>query len=567
MKQNVAVSIGQQLAARADATVNHEGGLAFTMQPLTRLYTRLCASLMGEQKFYADGATSDAKLVADIKAAAAVHPEGTLILMAFARQTMNIRSTPVYGLAVAAEIPACKPFVRRWTPEIVRRADEPGEVIASWVKRHGPIGSHGKKGGEHAFPNSLSRGLEDALDRFSEYHIAKYDRDGAVKMRDVISILRPKAKTPERNALYRFMRRGEVNAELLPKLAAKASLLQKKELDAEALELMARANVTWEVATSHFGRKPEVWNALTLPFMAGLRNVRNLLQLGAAEALEQVIGMLRDPDHVRRSRQLPFRFYSAYRVVESLHDVDATMRSRVTEAILEALTSSVANLPRLGGTTFITNDNSGSMSCGTISERSTVRRVDVCNLLGSIAHSMCDRSIVSVFGDEHAVVPLMRQDSILTNMAKLAGTDVGHSTNAYLAIRHLRETKTRVDRIILLSDMQCYDNGGDGEYSLAEELRKYKSSVNPDVYLYSVDLAGYGTAQFPKDERHVAMLAGWSERMFEFIPLFEEDGTQAVERILAWRPRSTQPVPATESASAVQPDDAGEADDASAGDE
>lgn len=413
---------------------------------------------------------------------------------------------------------------------------------------------------------SASSGLEDALANFGEYHIAKYDRDGAVKMRDVISIVRPKAATPERNALYRYMRRGTVDAELLPKLAAKAAFLQRKEFDAEARELMACADATWEVAISHFGRKAAVWNALTLPFMAGMRNLRNLLQVGADEALERMIAMLRNPEQVRRSRQLPFRFYSAYHVVESLHDVDAVKKTRVMDALLEALASSVANLPRLAGTTFVTMDNSASMS-STISAKSTVRRVDVCNLLGAIAHTMCDQAIASVFGEEHAVVPLMRQDSILTNMAKLAGTDVGCSTNAYLAIRHLRETKTRVDRIVLLSDMQCYDGAAQNyDSSLSDELRKYRSSVNPDVFLYSVDLAGYGTSQFPEGERRVAALAGWSERMLEFIPLFEADATQAVERILAWKPRSMQPVLVAESAPAAEADDAGEAE-GSAGDE
>jgi hypothetical protein len=56
------------------------------------------------------------------------------------------------------------------------------------------------------------------------------------------------------------------------------------------------------------------------------------------------------------------------------------------------------------------------------------------------------------------------------------------------------------------------------------------------VYLYSVDLAGYGTSQFPTDERRVALLAGWSERFLEFIPLFEQDETQAIERIARWTP-------------------------------
>ncbi|MDO8622208.1 MAG: TROVE domain-containing protein [bacterium] len=558
-KFSAPVSVGQQLRGRADATVNHEGGLAFKLDSRTRLYTRVASALMAERKFYETAQSADEALLADVRAVAATDPEFVLRLAAYARQVLNLRSVATVLLVEAAAIPGCKPFVRAWTPTIIRRADEPAEAIAYWVQRHGAIGAGGPQGGEHAFPNCLAKGLADALRRFDEYQFAKYDRDGSVKLRDVLRIVRPKPTTPTQAALYRYLVRGDIDAQLLPKLAAKAALLRKEAFDAEARDLAATAHATWEVLTSKFGTSAEVWNALQLPFMAGLKNLANLMRNGADEALDRVIAMLRDPNHVRRSKQLPFRFLSAYRVIDPA-DADATgwrqtselderiaghpRRAAVLEAVLSALESSVANLPRLGGVTFVTADNSASMT-NPISERSTVRHIDIANLLAAIAHHMSDEAICSVFGERHAVVPVIRKDSIVTNMRRLAGTDVGHSTNAWLAIRHLRETKTRVDRIILFSDMQCYDSTqaphmcwpeSVADQSLAEELRKYRSSVNPGVYVYSVDLAGNGTSQFPADERRVALLAGWSERFLEFVPLFEADGTQAIDRIARWTP-------------------------------
>jgi len=546
------MSVGQQLRDRADATANFEGGLAFELDPRTRLYTRVASALMAEKTFYTDAQATDAALLADVAAVAQIDPEFVLRLAAYARQVLNLRSVATVLLVEAAAIPACKPYVRRWTPEIIRRADEPAEAIAYWVKRHGAIGAGGPKGGEHAFPNCLAKGLADALRRFDEYQFAKYDRDGSVKLRDVLRIVRPKPRSDAEAALYRYLVRGELDATHLPKLAAKAALLRKEAFDAEARELAAKAHATWEVVTSKFGTSAEVWNSLHLPFMAGIRNLANLMRNGADEALDRVIAMLRDPNHVRRSKQLPFRFLSAYRAIDPA-EADAygfrqtaeadqriaghPRRAAVLEAIVSALESSVANLPHLGGVTFVTADNSGSMT-SPISERSTVRHIDIANLLAAIAHHMSDEAICSVFGESHRVVPVIRKDSIVTNMRRLAGTDVGHSTNAWLAIQHLRETGTRVDRIILFSDMQCYD-AGHGQWdseSLAAELRKYRSSVNPGVYVYSVDLAGHGTSQFPENERRVALLAGWSEKFLEFVPLFEADGTQAIDRIVRWTP-------------------------------
>lgn len=558
-KANTVLSISEQLSSRGDATQNHEGGLAFALDARSRLYTRAVASLIREDKFYTSAEQADAELVADVQAVAVVDPEFVLRLAAYTRQVMNIRSTPVAMLVQAAAIPACKPFVRKWTPAIVQRVDELTEVIAYWVVRHGAIGSSGAKGGEHAFPNSLTRGLQDALGQFDEYQYAKYDRDGRVTLRDALRILRPSPVGEAQSALFRYLVKGTVDAAHLPKLAAKAALLRKETLDAEALELADAAHITHEVLTSKFGSNAQTWNAIRfLPFMAGLRNLSNIMRTGADEALDRVLSMFRNPEHVRRSRQLPFRFFSAYKIIDSglRYDrrteslvVDRDIqnhprRAEVLEAIAAALESSLVNLPRLHGRTFITSDNSGSMS-DSLSEKSTVMRRDVANLLAAISHTLCDEAICSVFGDSHAVVPVIRKDSIFTNMAKFRNTHVGHSTNAYLAIRHLHETKTRVDRIVLFSDMQCYDSagrsspswGGYSDGSLAEELRKYRSSVNPSVFLHSVDLAGYGTSQFPQDERRVALLAGWSEKLIESLPLFEADGTQAVDRINGWEPR------------------------------
>lgn len=540
-KQNVAVSVGSRLAARPDATVNHEEGLAFTLDPRSTLHTRVVSSFVGEKQFYQSAEAGDQSLVDAVLAVAAIDPEFVLRLAAYARQVMHIRSTPIVLLAEAAAIPACKPFVRKWTPAIIQRADEPGEVIAYWVKRHGAIGSQGTTGGDHGLPDCLKKGIADALTRFGEYHFAKYDRDGSVKLRDVLRITHPKPSTPERSALYRYLVKGEIDATLLPKLAARAALLRKGEFDAEAQALAVTADATWEVVTSKFGTKPEIWNAAKLPFMAGIRNLANLLKAGALEALDRVIAMLQDPTHVQRSHQLPFRFYTAYRTVEALSGVDPLRKQRVLDALVVALELSVANLPRLSGVTFVTADNSGSMDHA-LSERSVVHYRDVANLLASIAHTMCEEAVTSVFGTNHVFVTPVRKDSVLTNMARFAAAGDSGGTNAYLTIRDLRERGTVVDRIILLSDMQCYDTQARADWcggpsgSLAEELVKYRSSVNPRVVLYSVDLAGYGTAQFPGDDKRVALLSGWSEKLLAFIPLFEGDGMQAVDQIAAWAP-------------------------------
>ncbi len=528
-KFNTVPTAASSVLGHPAATVNHEGGLAFELDVKTRLYTRVATSLVGEKKFYESGVQHDSALKADIAAVAATDPEFVLRLASYVRHELYLRSVPVLMLVEAARIPACKPFVRQWTPRIITRADQLTEAVAYWINQHGGIGDRQSNGGEHAFPNSLKKGLADAFACFDEYQLAKYDREGTVKLRDVLRVIHPAPAGAARAALYRYLLSGEISEEHLPLLTAKAKFTRKRELDAEARELASVACVTWEVLITQFGGSKESWEVVVpnMGYMAKLRNLRNFLQQRVE--LEPVLSHLTNAKAIRNSKQLPFRFFAAYREIEKQHGPEV---GDVLSALTQALELSTMNLPRLPGTSFIVVDNSGSMD-STLSEKSSVRYADVANLLGAIAHTMCDRAITGSFGTDFALVNVNRADSIMSNMRKFADADTkGMATNAYRCVQWLRERGHRVDRIIILSDMQCYSTHG--RNSLAEELLRYRSRVNPRAFVHSVDLAGYGTSQFAPDCPNVMLWAGWSERVLEAIRLSEEDKRQAIARIAEW---------------------------------
>jgi hypothetical protein len=111
-------------------------------------------------------------------------------------------------------------------------------------------------------------------------------------------------------------------------------------------------------------------------------------------------------------------------------------------------------------------------------------------------------------------------------------TEAGHSTNAWLAIQDLIDHKTYVDRILVFSDMQCYDSVSYySNRSMIETLKKYRSQVNPNCYMYSVDLAGYGTLQIPENDSKSLIMAGWSDKLLNFIPTFESDRKTMLDTI------------------------------------
>jgi len=501
---------------RKGATRNFEGGVAFELDAKERLYTRVVTSLIGENKFYQSGKEHDQEILGDIQAVAETDPEFILKLAAYARNEMYLRSVPVMLLVEAAAISECKPFIRKWTPRIIKRADEPAEVISCWLS---------KNGSKAEFPNSLKKGIADALNQFDEYQIEKYNRNLTIKLKDVLRICHPKPKDKTQEAIFNYLITGNIDSDYMPKTTYKNKFVKLAEFNDEAKEMIKNGSITWEVAIAKFGNKKEVWEALELPFMAMLRNLRNVVQAGAD--LKPAIEKLTDRNSVKKSKQFPFRFFSAYRELEITEGAEELLA-----ALSQAIEYSIDNLPMLSGTTLIACDNSGSMT-NRLSSRSRVTYMDIANLFGALASDFCEKSIVGAFGTDWARVTLNPRDSIFSKMNKIQNADIkGWSTNAWKVFERIITSQTYVDRVILFSDMQCYDD----EYcyydrSVAEYVAKYRSKINPSLVVYSVDLAGYGTVQLPQDDPKLAKIAGWSDKIFKFIPAFENEKTTAIAAI------------------------------------
>jgi len=89
-------------------------------------------------------------------------------------------------------------------------------------------------------------------------------------------------------------------------------------------------------------------------YMALLRNLRNFDDAQVPDALAKAVAKkLSDPGEVKRSKQFPYAFHTAWLNVPS---------PRWKKALDKALDLSVPNLPELDGRNLILVDTSGSMS-------------------------------------------------------------------------------------------------------------------------------------------------------------------------------------------------------------
>jgi len=249
-----------------------------------------------------------------------------------------------------------------------------------------------------------------------------------------------------------------------------------------------------------------------------------LLESGAYKALDSVIEKLKDEKAVSKSKQFPFRFYSAYREISNLPP--HRYKKEILNALETAMHLSVRNIPRLEGNTAILVDVSGSMNSN-LSEYSSVKYVDIASLMGAISHMISDKALVIAFASRADIRKLAPDAGIFQNMDKIQDAHVGQGTYVEEAISVLDRSEFEPDRILLFSDMQCYSQSGD---NAIRSINRYLAN-HGRPYFYSFDLAGYGTSVQPMRKEKVFLFSGWSEKMLNYIALSEKEGLNIIEEI------------------------------------
>ena len=463
-------------------TFNKEGFPAYAMKDKSKLVTQVLTSFFNEQKFYGD---NSAEMQLTIRQVIQQDADFVSRLAVFARREFHMRSVAHVLTAYLAHEPAGKPYVRRTVRGIVLRGDDVTELMAFYLATFGK-----------PLPNALRKGVCDAFVRFDEYTLAKYKGTGkGVKMRDIVLLCHP-------------VPRDEAQAEMWKRL----------------IEGRLKTPVTWETQLSQGGNNRATWEALIdsgkVGYMALLRNLRNILQ-AAPRNVDKVWQTIADEDAVHHAKQLPFRYLSAYREVCAIAGI------RGFYVLESAVRAAADNLPRLPGTTLIAVDTSGSMS-SPISRRSSLRCCDVGMMLGLLGNRICENSRFYTFDTVIRQYPLSRHAAILDTCMHTAcpggGTDIG------LPFQLMIEEHLTPDRVIRISDNQCNTTSwprGKTVQDLADEYRRLSGN---DVWVHAIDLMGYGTQQFTGPRTNI--IAGWSEKVFDFI-LLAEQGLGSLEDTVA----------------------------------
>jgi len=496
---------------RIDETINYEGAKAYKLDPAVELYVTAVTSSLSK-KFYESGADRIERIRKLIKEN---DPEFVAKLAIYAREEMHLRSIPLVLVAELAKIHSGDNLISKTVERVIQRVDEITELLSYYQLANDR--EETKK--LNKLSKQIQKGISLAFNKFNEYHFGKYNRKTGVTFKDALFLTHPKAKNAEQQEIFNKI----VNNSL-------------------------QVPYTWETQLSELGQKKfedddakkkafqEKWQELIdskkLGFMSLLRNLRNLLESNVTQAhLEKVCQKLSNPEEVKKSKQFPFRFLSAYRM---LKEVTSGHVSKVLNALEEAVKASVENVKGFDDDTavVIACDVSGSMETE-ISPRSVIQNYDIGLMLGMLMQHKCKNVITGFFGEIWKVVNLP-QNNILANVTELRSREgeVGYSTNGYLVIRDLIAKRIIADKVMVFTDNQMWDStdfGSEEGGHIATEWASYKKIV-PKAKLYLFDLSGYGTTPISTKSGDVYLIAGFSEKVFDVLEAID-NGSSAVEEI------------------------------------
>ena len=383
----------------------HEGARAAVITAEQALRRSVLSCMLWEDEFYEDGVQIAGRiheLVPQVDAAQVAE------LAVEAREKMKLRHAPLYLVREMARHTTHRGLVAETLTRVIQRADELSEFVAIYWA-----------GGRQPLSAQVKKGLAAAFGKFDEYALAKYDRAGAVRLRDVLFLSHARPVDVAQAALWKRLAENEL-----------------------------ATPDTWEVALSAAGRgegvqKREVWERLLterkLGALALLRNLRNLHTAGVSEEL--VLGALAA---LKTDRVLPFRFLAAARNAPQ-------WESALEGAMFRALESRSGGL---AGHTVLLVDVSGSMEAP-LSNRSEMRRTDAAYGLAILLREIAEKVTIFTFSNAAKRVASRRGMALrdaLDQSQPHGGTNLGASlTQVEAAVRE------GYDRLVVITDEQSHD--------------------------------------------------------------------------------------------------------------
>lgn len=420
---------------------------------------------------------------------------------------------------------------------VIFRPDDMTEILAGYVALNGqiqqtvttvngvPVSNDVKTSGPK-LSNAMKKGFKSALESLDTYSLLKYKSN----LIDIINLVHPSPKLSKAIVEYNgekistidAIMKGynvsantwEVNQGEAGQIVAKA-VKEGKLTDKEAKETLTQAKAdNWK----------ELLDTNKLGILAALRNLRNvLINNPESSTINKLCDLVSNPTLIREGKIMPYQLDLANEIM--IAEFNSPYARQISQALAKGYELAIPNLSALiPGQNVIFLDQSGSMGYEIkLPGQKYSSRTSCISKAALIAATIAKatNADIIVFGSSAKYVQYNPNLDVFTLAKQLSTANMG-GTNLATAWNLAQASGRKYTRTFILSDNEC--NRGN---TYSSYMSYVKNVGHP--YVYSVDLAGYGTNCIAGEK--VRYYYGYGFAMFDDIAKSEFNAAYHLDKV------------------------------------
>ena len=420
---------------------------------------------------------------------------------------------------------------------VIFRPDDMAEILAGYVALNGqiqqtvttvngvPVSNDVKTSGPK-LSNAMKKGFKSALESLDTYSLLKYKSN----LIDLINLVHPSPKLSKATVEYNGEKISTIDA-IMKGYNVSANTWEVNQ--GEAGQIVAKAvkegKLTEEEAKETLTQaKADNWKELLdtnkLGILAALRNLRNvLLNNPESSTITKLCELVSNPTLIREGKIMPYQLDLANEIM--IAEFNSPYARQISMALAKGYELAIPNLSALiPGQNVIFLDQSGSMGYEIKlpgqKHSSRTSCISKAALIAATIAKATNADII-VFGSSAKYVQYNPNQDVFTLARQLATADMG-GTNLATAWNLAQASGRKYTRTFILSDNEC--NRGN---TYSSYMSYVKNVGHP--YVYSVDLAGYGTNCIAGEK--VRYYYGYGFAMFDDIAKSEFNAAYHLDQV------------------------------------
>ena len=420
---------------------------------------------------------------------------------------------------------------------VIFRPDDMAEILQGYIALNGqikqtvtlvngvPQSSETSTSGPK-LSNAMKKGFKSVLESLDSYSLLKYKS----KLIDIINLVHPSPKLSTAKIEYNgeqvstidAIMKGynvsantwEVNQGEAGQIVAKA-VKEGKLDDQEAKQVLTQAKAdNWK----------ELLDTNKLGILAALRNLRNILiNNPSQDTINKLCDLVSNPTLIREGKIFPYQLDVANEIM--LSEFSTSYSRQISQALAKGYELAIPNLKELlPGNNVVFLDQSGSMTWEIkLPGSKNSSRTSCISKAALIAATIAKATNADIicFGSTARYVQYNPNLDVFSLAKQLSSINMG-GTDLSTAWKLAQQSNRKYTRTFILSDFEV--NRG----STYNSYMSYVKNVG-HPYVYSVDLAGYGTNAIAGDK--VRYYYGYGFAMFDDIAKSEFNAAYHLDKV------------------------------------